>query len=595
MSRVLLRLHAAWSVQPAWMRVAVIALALLGLYLLLASSSTLWDRDEPRFARAAVEMLRSGDYLVITFNDDLRAVKPPMVYWLMTLGLRMLGETELAVRMWSGIGVAAAAVGVYGCARRMIGPAGGEWAMVIFGTSLMPLWLATAATADGVLIIWMVLAQWLFTEMVYRGWRRRDMIALAAALGLTALAKGPMAVLPVLSIALSVLLIRRTGPNPPRFGLGFWIWFGAATAAGVAIFLAWAVPANAATAGELAKEGLFGTGFLTRMVKPMEGHGGEGVIGYLLALPAYVPLLFFVTFPWCMLLLGTFSALVRGRLAGPRERALIWAWTLPTFVIFTLVATKLPHYMLGLMPMLAIAMAAMLTRLSTTDQMAPANEQPVRDQREPHLHPNDRAWARRGGNVVLVLWGGIGVALIVAPWVLRVGGKHDIGLIVAGAIIGVVSLAAAGVSARLQRRDRFHDAARMALAGHAAVAMLVALVLMPQLEQTVKISPELAAAVREHVPEEAPVWMLGYEEPSLVFYLDRPVGQEVRAMRGGRDRLMEFARAQGPAALVISRDAWERLGEQGPLPENLERVAVEHTLNYTARARKTEVWVLIRS
>jgi len=89
--------------------------------------------------------------------------------------------------------------------------------------------------------------------------------------------------------------------------------------------------------------------------------------------------------------------------------------------------------------------------------------------------------------------------------------------------------------------------------------------------------------------------MMGYKEPSLVFYLDRPVGQEVRAMRGGRDRLMEFARAQGPAALVISRDAWERLGEQGPLPENLERVAVEHTLNYTARARKTEVWVLIRS
>ena len=52
-------------------------LVIFCFYLTVASSSSLWDRDEPRFARAAVEMLHTGDYLVPTFNGNLRADKPP--------------------------------------------------------------------------------------------------------------------------------------------------------------------------------------------------------------------------------------------------------------------------------------------------------------------------------------------------------------------------------------------------------------------------------------------------------------------------------------------------------------------------------------
>ena len=41
-------------------------------------SARLWDRDEPRNARAAQEMLERGDWIVPTFNSELRSHKPVM-------------------------------------------------------------------------------------------------------------------------------------------------------------------------------------------------------------------------------------------------------------------------------------------------------------------------------------------------------------------------------------------------------------------------------------------------------------------------------------------------------------------------------------
>ncbi len=94
------RIKAGWIKRPSWVVPGVITLAILGNYLLLGSRTTLWDRDEPRFARAAVEMLESGDYLAITFNGENWSDKPVLTYWLMALAIRVLGPTELACRLF---------------------------------------------------------------------------------------------------------------------------------------------------------------------------------------------------------------------------------------------------------------------------------------------------------------------------------------------------------------------------------------------------------------------------------------------------------------------------------------------------------------
>src|SRR5262245_15102400 len=79
-------------------RVCLSALAVWGIAFFLTTLTTLWDRDEPRFARAAVEMARSGDWLVPRFEGAPRTAKPPFAYWLMAASVRSLGPTAVAAR-----------------------------------------------------------------------------------------------------------------------------------------------------------------------------------------------------------------------------------------------------------------------------------------------------------------------------------------------------------------------------------------------------------------------------------------------------------------------------------------------------------------
>jgi 4-amino-4-deoxy-L-arabinose transferase-like glycosyltransferase len=40
------------------------------------------DRDEPRFAQASKQMLETGDFVDIRFQDEARHKKPVGIYWL---------------------------------------------------------------------------------------------------------------------------------------------------------------------------------------------------------------------------------------------------------------------------------------------------------------------------------------------------------------------------------------------------------------------------------------------------------------------------------------------------------------------------------
>ena len=100
-------------------------------YLWTTTRSTLWDRDEPRNATAAVEMVQSGDLLVPTFNSEPRLHKPILMYWLMALSVNVLGPTVLAVRFWAPLGIAISCLLTAWIARRLYGPEAGWWAAAL--------------------------------------------------------------------------------------------------------------------------------------------------------------------------------------------------------------------------------------------------------------------------------------------------------------------------------------------------------------------------------------------------------------------------------------------------------------------------------
>ncbi len=63
----------------------------------------LWDEDEPRNAACAREMLERGDWVVPTFNYELRTQKPVLLYWCMLASYSVFGVNEFAARLPSAL------------------------------------------------------------------------------------------------------------------------------------------------------------------------------------------------------------------------------------------------------------------------------------------------------------------------------------------------------------------------------------------------------------------------------------------------------------------------------------------------------------
>jgi hypothetical protein len=115
----------------------------------------------------------------------------------------------------------------------------------------------------------------------------------------------------------------------------------------------WGLPALMATRGGYLQVGL-GKHVLQRSFQPMESHGGAGVAGYLLFLPFYFVTSFFSFFPWFLFFPASAKRLLARR--EPDENYLLGS-ILIVLLVFTLVQTKLPHYVLPAYPMLAILVA----------------------------------------------------------------------------------------------------------------------------------------------------------------------------------------------------------------------------------------------
>ena len=101
------RLIAAFDFATASHWRAMVFLVLCGLVFFLPGFFNMppIDRDEARFAQATKQMVETGDFVDIRFQDEVRYKKPVGIYWLQAaavetasaLGLAARGTAHLAV------------------------------------------------------------------------------------------------------------------------------------------------------------------------------------------------------------------------------------------------------------------------------------------------------------------------------------------------------------------------------------------------------------------------------------------------------------------------------------------------------------------
>jgi hypothetical protein len=103
---------------------------------------------------------------------------------------------------------------------------------------------------------------------------------------------------------------------------------------------------------------------------------------------------------------------------------------------------------------------------------------------------------------------------------------------------------------RQQLQNRPQASAITLLAGMLALLLAVAVGILPALEAT-KIAPPLAQTLRQQISPEMPVVTFGFDEPSLCFYLGRPI----ESLGGDTEGLRWWIEQPLPWALVITKTA----------------------------------------
>jgi 4-amino-4-deoxy-L-arabinose transferase-like glycosyltransferase len=512
-------------------------------------SAALFDEDEPKNAVCGREMFERSDWLVPTFNAELRTDKPILIYWLMLCSYSVWGVNEFAARFGSSTLAVLTSLLTYHLGRKLFDAETGFWAAGILCTCLMYAAVGRAVTPDSTLIccitaamcvyVWGTarrhggrfgqpategLTQRVWSEYMPATWWEVGLMYVC--LGLAVLAKGPIGVLlPCTIIGLQLLVRRqldhrwlRSTPKPRPMWLRVLrtisqtlkpkrVWqamlvmrvpWGALAVS--AVCLPWYVAVGYAT------DGAWLTGFLGghnvgRFLSPMENHRGPIVY--------YIPVVLLGCLPWSVLLpLAVWRLISRFQQPGHHRAGwvLVSCWAGAWIGFFSLAQTKLPNYVLPAYPALALLLAGYVVewqRLTGTE------------------------WQRGFEHACRALAGLGAVLAIAGPIALSILLPAEQWL---GAI-GLIPLAGATYAWWLSRQQQ--RSAALSTFATTSVALVVLVVgIAPSRVARHQDGPRLGAIVREYRqtlaatmgwPQAVPLATYDYFAPNLVFYSDQPV------------------------------------------------------------------------
>ena len=127
----------ARSSMNGWLRDLLALTVVLGIpFLQFLGRLPLIDPDEGRYAEIPREMLEQGDLITPTLNYVKYFEKPPLLYWLNAASLKILGQTEFAVRLPSALCGLLTLLATYIIARKLYNRRTALFSAIILGTSI---------------------------------------------------------------------------------------------------------------------------------------------------------------------------------------------------------------------------------------------------------------------------------------------------------------------------------------------------------------------------------------------------------------------------------------------------------------------------
>lgn len=486
----------------------LLTLLCLALYLPGIFSVPIIDRDSPHFAQASKQMLETGDYLHVNFQDKPRHLKPPGIYWLQAASVKLFSPVETKkpwpYRLPSVLGGLFAVLLTFAFARTIIEEKTALLGASLLASSILLIIESHLAITDAVLLATMVAMQGALCKIYI--YARQNSQVINRENGTHKTISKPCSTQPWLmpfifwfAMSLGILV---KGLTPVIAGLtilGLWIadqdisWFKYAKPGWGILFLilfslAWIVPLSVAS----------GSNFLFDMIrqdllpKVMGGQQSHGMP------PGYFLVIF--TFMFWPASLFCWHANVWGwRQRKHAVERFLFAWIFPTWITYELIPTKLPEYLLPVYPAIALLMAIAIMQVKNN----PLKGLPL--------------WLNRLQYGIWTLIAiGLASAFLLIPYYLQ--GHFVAAGIYASMAILIVTL----VVLLLISKSRIQQAAAACVIGALFIFPVVFGSLLPKMTN-LWVSQKIAKTLYQYAPhqisEKKPLLAIGYDEPSLVFAL----------------------------------------------------------------------------
>jgi len=185
----------------------------LGILLVYISGAfvDIMEIDAAQYASISLEMLASGNYLEVLDRGEDYLDKPPFLFWISALSMKLFGvgtwQYKLPSILFSLLGI----FGTYKLAERLYNTQIGRIAALIFGTSLAIIMINNDIKTDTILTSSIVFSLWMLVSYIEtKHWIY--LIGSAVAISISLLTKGPIGiVMPAMAVGGHLLLKRKWG------------------------------------------------------------------------------------------------------------------------------------------------------------------------------------------------------------------------------------------------------------------------------------------------------------------------------------------------------------------------------------------------
>ena len=328
----------------------VFSIFLIGFFLFSANiwGLSIYSLDEAKNATCAKEMIQRGDYIVPTFNYELRTDKPPMHYYFMILAYKLFGFNEFSARIFSSIFGLLTLILTFWFAKKTLGYKTAVLSSIVLISSLHTALQFHMAVPDPYLIFYLNGVFFSF-YLWFKERKDRFLYAFYIFMGLGVLTKGPVAVvLPSLIVLLFLFFTHSFNLNTLKhlkIPTGLFIT--------AIVSLPWYIAVGLKTNWVWLQDFIFKHN-ISRFSSPMEGHGGLFILTFLFV--------FFGLLPFSVFVFQSFIKVWKDKY---KDVLVYLALVVIVYVgFFSISGTKLPNYTTPVYPSMAVILGYFFANLT---------------------------------------------------------------------------------------------------------------------------------------------------------------------------------------------------------------------------------------